>query len=244
MACFPPTSQLRFCGSPVGEIAAIPRFRLGQSQCRRWIRFTAATVRNHPRGSSDLFFAVARDTASRHGCRRAPRLRRGTRSWAHSCRSDVYVEASETQTGTARAARLLEAAVRARSTPRGPQPSALCQRSSNNPPPVVTENSPPLLPEEGVARARHCCRVRRRRTATLAPRSHHSGRDGWSEHEELTGKYQVHVRPENGPGAIARTTRRGRGAVFPDSAGRGPLPEVEIRDLAIYETLAAAAVSV
>jgi hypothetical protein len=37
--------------------------------------------------------------------------------------------------------------------------------------------------------------------------------------------------------------RRGRGAVFPDSAGRGAPPEVEIRDLAIYETLAAGAVS-
>ncbi len=64
-----------------------------------------------------------------------------------------------------------------------------------------------------------------------------------AEHAELTGKYQVHLRPEHGPGAIARTTRRGRGAVFPDGAGRGASPEVEIRDLAIYETLAAGAVS-
>lgn len=63
-----------------------------------------------------------------------------------------------------------------------------------------------------------------------------------AEHDELAGKYQVHVRPEHGPGAIARTTRRGRGAVFPDRAGREAPPEVEIRDLAIYETLAAGAV--
>jgi hypothetical protein len=64
-----------------------------------------------------------------------------------------------------------------------------------------------------------------------------------AEHDELTGKYQVHIRPEHGPGAIARTTRRGRATVFPDSARRGAPPEVEIRDLAIYETLAAGAVS-
>jgi hypothetical protein len=63
-----------------------------------------------------------------------------------------------------------------------------------------------------------------------------------AEHDELAGKYQVHVRPEHGPGAIARTTRRGRGAVFPDRAGREAPPQVEIRDLAIYETLAAGAV--
>ena len=65
-----------------------------------------------------------------------------------------------------------------------------------------------------------------------------------TEHDELTGKYQVHIRPEHGPGAMARTTRRGRATVFPDSAGRAASPEVEIRDLAIYETLATGAVSV
>ncbi len=64
-----------------------------------------------------------------------------------------------------------------------------------------------------------------------------------AEHDESTGKYQVHIQPEHGPGAVARTTRRGRAAVFPDHAGRGAPPEVEIRDLAIYETLAAGAVS-
>jgi transposase len=64
-----------------------------------------------------------------------------------------------------------------------------------------------------------------------------------AEHDELAGKYQVHIQPEHGPGAVARTTRRGRVAVFQDRAGRGAPPEVEIRDLAIYETLAAGAVS-
>jgi hypothetical protein len=64
-----------------------------------------------------------------------------------------------------------------------------------------------------------------------------------AEHDELTGKYQVHIQPEHGPGAVARTTRRGHAAVFPDRVGYGAPPEVEIRDLAIYETLAAGAVS-
>jgi hypothetical protein len=58
-----------------------------------------------------------------------------------------------------------------------------------------------------------------------------------AEHEELTGKYQVRILPEHGPGAIARTARRLQSAV----AMRGPrpaaLPEVEVRDLAVYDAL-------
>ena len=60
-----------------------------------------------------------------------------------------------------------------------------------------------------------------------------------AEHDELAGKYQVRTLPEHGPGAIARTARRV--ASTPGSAGRGPraaLPEVEIRDLAVYEAVA------
>jgi len=63
-----------------------------------------------------------------------------------------------------------------------------------------------------------------------------------AEHDELAGKYQLRVRPEHGPGAIARTARRipstlsiGHGRVAP--------PDVEIRDLAIYEALGASAVT-
>ena len=63
-----------------------------------------------------------------------------------------------------------------------------------------------------------------------------------AEHDELAGKYQLRVRPEHGPGAIARTARRipstlsiGHGRVAP--------PDVEIRDLAIYEALGAPAVT-
>jgi len=63
-----------------------------------------------------------------------------------------------------------------------------------------------------------------------------------AEHDELAGKYQLRVRPEHGPGAIARTARRipstlsiGHGRVAP--------PDVEIRDLAIYEALGTPAVT-
>jgi hypothetical protein len=57
-------------------------------------------------------------------------------------------------------------------------------------------------------------------------------------HEELTGKYQLRIRPEHGPGAIARTARR-IASSLPTARGPAPLPEVEIRDLAIYEALGA-----
>jgi len=61
-----------------------------------------------------------------------------------------------------------------------------------------------------------------------------------AEHDELAGKYQMRILPEHGPGAIAQTARRVRSALFTDRSGRAPLPEVEIRDLAIYEALGAA----
>lgn len=61
-----------------------------------------------------------------------------------------------------------------------------------------------------------------------------------AEHDELAGKYQLRILPEHGPGAIARTARRVRSSLSRDGAGRGGLPEVERRDLAIYEALATA----
>jgi hypothetical protein len=61
-----------------------------------------------------------------------------------------------------------------------------------------------------------------------------------AEHDELVGKYQLRILPEHGPGAIARTARRVRSSLGRDGAGRGELPEVEQRDLAIYEALATA----
>jgi transposase len=64
-----------------------------------------------------------------------------------------------------------------------------------------------------------------------------------AEHEELLGKYLVRILPEHGPGAIARTARRVHSSPCAAHAGRGVLPEVEIRDLEIYDTLSATAVS-
>jgi hypothetical protein len=65
-----------------------------------------------------------------------------------------------------------------------------------------------------------------------------------AEHPELPGKYQMRILPEHGPGASARTTRRPRpgGAV---SSGRAMMPDldVEIRDLAVYDTLGLAEVA-
>jgi hypothetical protein len=60
-----------------------------------------------------------------------------------------------------------------------------------------------------------------------------------AEHDELTGKYQLRILPEQ-PGAIARTARRVRSSLGRDRAECGGLPEVERRDLAIHEALAAA----
>ena len=57
-----------------------------------------------------------------------------------------------------------------------------------------------------------------------------------AEHEELAGKYQLRLRPEHGPGAIARTARR-IASSLPTARGHAALPEVEVRDLAIYEAL-------
>jgi len=63
-----------------------------------------------------------------------------------------------------------------------------------------------------------------------------------AEHDELAGKYQLRVRPEHGPGAIARTARR-IPSTLSIGPGRGAPPDVEIRDLAIYEALGTPAVT-
>lgn len=59
-----------------------------------------------------------------------------------------------------------------------------------------------------------------------------------AEHPELTGKYQVRMVPDHGPGAIARTARRLRSTPGASPGLPGAPPEVEIRDLAVYEALA------
>lgn len=56
-------------------------------------------------------------------------------------------------------------------------------------------------------------------------------------HPRLGGKHQVVILPEHGPGVVARNARRLRSS--PPSAPHGPLapPEVEVRDLSVYEQL-------
>jgi hypothetical protein len=58
-----------------------------------------------------------------------------------------------------------------------------------------------------------------------------------ASHAELTGRHQVRILPEHGPGPVARMQRKRRSTWPPD--GRGfPVPgEVEMRDLAAYEGL-------
>lgn len=57
-------------------------------------------------------------------------------------------------------------------------------------------------------------------------------------HPLLEGSYQVRILPEHGPGAIARNARLRRSTVEPPR-GRpaSDLPEVEQRDLSVYESL-------
>jgi transposase len=63
-----------------------------------------------------------------------------------------------------------------------------------------------------------------------------------AEHPELAGKYQVRLLPEHGPGASARTVRRPRLGGSVPGVPNDREPEVEIRDLAVYETLGLAEV--
>ena len=59
-----------------------------------------------------------------------------------------------------------------------------------------------------------------------------------AEHDEASGRHQVRVQPGHGPGAIARNGRRPRGPRTEDQADRWDDVTVEVRDLAVYETLA------
>jgi hypothetical protein len=57
-----------------------------------------------------------------------------------------------------------------------------------------------------------------------------------AEHPELAGKYQLRILPEHGPGASARTARRVRSSRRAMSSASTSLAEVEVRDLAVYDT--------
>ena len=63
---------------------------------------------------------------------------------------------------------------------------------------------------------------------------HHHG-DPVATHPVLTGRHQLAIAPEHGPGAIARNPRRIRATLAPCRSE--PCPDVEIRNLAVYDAL-------
>jgi len=64
-------------------------------------------------------------------------------------------------------------------------------------------------------------------------------------HRVLSGKHEVRIDPAHGPGATARNARQRRSTPWPvDLAASRVHPDVEVRDLAIYETVAATATEV
>jgi len=57
-------------------------------------------------------------------------------------------------------------------------------------------------------------------------------------HPVAAGKYQLHIRPEHGPGPISRVARQRCSTPSPATPG-APLPDVEVRDPAWYDAVAA-----
>jgi transposase len=70
---------------------------------------------------------------------------------------------------------------------------------------------------------------------------HHRG-EPVARHVLLTGQHQLAILPEHGPGAAARNARQRYSGWRADGASRLAPPEVEIRDLALYDRLAGGAV--
>ena len=64
-----------------------------------------------------------------------------------------------------------------------------------------------------------------------------------AEHAVLEGRSQPAVRPEHGPGAAARNARQRYGKPRHSAAVQASVPEVEIRDLAIYDQLSVRSLS-
>lgn len=58
-----------------------------------------------------------------------------------------------------------------------------------------------------------------------------------AEHAVLAGRHQLSVNPAHGPGATARNARQRFAMPMPDKALPHPVPEVEVRDLQIYEQM-------
>lgn len=62
-----------------------------------------------------------------------------------------------------------------------------------------------------------------------------------AEHAVLAGRHQLSVLPEHGPGAAARNARQRYAELSALTASPPALPEVEVRDLAIYDQMLEAA---
>ena len=74
-------------------------------------------------------------------------------------------------------------------------------------------------------------------------RIYHAGRPV-AEHRLCSGQHELVIRPEHGPGAVARNARS-RYANGPHAPAPDPLAlDVEVRDLALYDTLAGGLVEV
>lgn len=58
-----------------------------------------------------------------------------------------------------------------------------------------------------------------------------------ASHPRLEGTHRLVILPEHGPGALARHPRRLHATAPPATPRPEPLPEVEVRDLAVYEQL-------
>jgi transposase len=58
-----------------------------------------------------------------------------------------------------------------------------------------------------------------------------------ASHPLLPGRHQLQILPEHGPGAAARNARQLRSSLPPAPARTPLLPQVEVRDLAVYDAL-------
>jgi transposase len=86
------------------------------------------------------------------------------------------------------------------------------------------------------------------RTVTVRPREERleisHGGTLVAFHALLEGKHQVRILPEHGPGAAARNTRQTRSTPLPAAHDAQVHQQVEVRDLAVYESLFAADIEV
>jgi hypothetical protein len=62
--------------------------------------------------------------------------------------------------------------------------------------------------------------------------------EGVVQHPLLSGKYQMRILPEHGPGAIACNARLRYSTAPGNSLGNSQITEVQVRDLALYDQLA------